>query len=79
MDAVAIHQSLAIENFQYSYENNDLSHELTRFDEKRVVEALERNENMEVFQKCLLHIFIFTYYVSLIIYIECIVHYVMKV
>lgn len=48
MDAVAMHQSLTIEGFVYSYDGNDLSHDLTKFDEKRSVECFDRHETHEI-------------------------------
>jgi hypothetical protein len=48
MDSVAMHQSLAIEGFEYSYDSNILDMELTRFDEKRSVETFDRHENQEI-------------------------------
>lgn len=49
MDAVALHQSLVIEEFQYSYDDNDLKdYVLTKFDEKRPAEHFDRNEVYEL-------------------------------
>lgn len=48
MDAVAMHQSLFIEDFQYSYEQNDLDQTLTKFNEKKLADAFDRHENKEI-------------------------------
>lgn len=48
MDAVAMHQSLGIEGFQYSYEGNDLNMCITKFNEKKLPDTFDRHENEEV-------------------------------